>query len=191
MLQNDARIHDKVERVSNQSQVPLRRSRREWLALGTAGTAFAAAGATLAGCRRLTGSPAPAFEATTQYGRQVQLSDYRGKLLLLTFWATWCPYCRSQLAAMDQFLGGPQSAQVALLALSIDATGWEAVRPYLGQAGHTLSIGVADASTRRAYRTSGGIPITYVISTEGMVLTDIVGGLDLASLREIAAKYTG
>ncbi len=153
--------------------------------------AIATASGTLAGCRRRAGSAAPTFEVATQYGRQVRLEDYRGKLLLLTFWATWCPYCRSQLAAMDQLMKGPESSKVALLALSIDAEGWDVVRPYLGQAGHGFSIGVADGSTRRAYGTSGGIPITYVISPEGVILTDIVGGLDLPSLREVVQEYGG
>lgn len=140
------------------------------------------------GCRR-SGEFAPPFTATTQYGRRVRNEDFRGQTLLLTLWATWCPHCRSQLAAMQQVAADFRSSQIAMLALSVDREGWEVVRPYLAETGLSIPVGLADLATQRAYGAAGGIPITWVISRSGILLTDIPGALDATALREVIAEY--
>lgn len=156
------------------------RNRREWLGL---------AGAALAGCSG-KGQAAPGFEATTQYGRRVRLEDFRGKLLLLTFWATWCPYCRSQLAAMEQLSTGYEGGKAAMLALSVDAQGWDVVRGYLAESGLSFPVALASETARSRYGASRGIPLTSVISPQGVLLTDVVGGMGLEALKELIATYS-
>ena len=163
-------------------------TRRQGMGLLLGGVAFAASG--FLACSR-AGSTAPPFATTTQYGRVLRNEDFRGRTLLLNLWATWCPHCRSQLAAMDQIASSYAAGRVSFLALSIDREGWNVVRPYLAETGFSLSVGLADRATQRAYGASGGIPITWVIDPSGIVVTDIPGALDAQSLREVIDQYAG
>jgi thiol-disulfide isomerase/thioredoxin len=142
----------------------------------------------LLACSR-AGSAAPPFTTTTQYGRAVRNEDFRGRTLLLTLWATWCPHCHAQLSAMDQVSSSYAAGRVNFLALSTDREGWDVVRPYLAETGFSLNVGLADRATQRAYGASGGIPITWVIDSSGIVVTDIPGALDAQSLREVIDRY--
>lgn len=161
-------------------------TRRQSLGLLVGGVAFAASG--FLACSR-AGSTAPPFATTTQYGRSVRNEDYRGRTLLLTLWATWCPHCHAQLSVMDQVSSSYAAGRVHFLALSTDREGWDVVRPYLAENGFSLSVGLADRATQRAYGASGGIPITWVIDPSGILVTDIPGALDANSLREVIDRY--
>ena len=162
-----------------------RLSRRELL--GTAslgGLALFEAGCGLSGT-------APPFETTTQFGRTIRLSDFRGKPLLLTFWATWCPYCRGQMAEMQKMSTGYSASSVALVALSVDQNGWDVVRPYVTQNGISFPVGLASRSIVRSYGASGGIPVTFAISPTGVLVGRQVGGLDQEWLQQMAADAAG
>lgn len=158
--------------------------RRSLLAL------LATGGLTSAGTAQ-TSSAAPPFEVRTDTGQRIRLEDYRGKVLLLTFWATWCPHCRRQIAAMEKLLEDYKSKKIEMLALSVDKEGWQKVSPYLKE--HKLSLSVALATGRipQDYGASGGIPLSYVIDREGKVVKDFRGALDedvLTRLGEAIAR---
>jgi len=68
------------------------------------------------------GAAAPDFQITLSTGRQVKLSDYRGKAVLLHFWATWCPPCRVELPEMNKLaekLDTDKNAKLAFLAVCV------------------------------------------------------------------------
>lgn len=65
------------------------------------------------------GDVAPDFEITTLEGGTVKLSDYRGKPVMLNFWATWCPPCRAEMPAMQQFY---EEHDVTVLAVNLTDT---------------------------------------------------------------------
>lgn len=104
-------------------------------------------------------------------GKPVSLSDFRGKVVLLNVWATWCTPCRAEMPALDrvqQTLGGPGFEVVAL---SIDRGGPTAVRPFYNEIGiRTLAIYV-DPSTQAATKLKTiGIPTTLLVDREGREL---------------------
>lgn len=131
------------------------------------------------------GRKAPAFETKTLIGRRLRLEDYRGKCLVLTFWATWCPHCRRYLAAMQELHQEYEKRDVAMLALSVDAGGWKDVAPYIRDHKLSVPIGLADAAAQRAYGTSRGIPVTALIGPDGTHLKEMVGAPSAAQLRQI------
>jgi peroxiredoxin len=131
------------------------------------------------------GRKAPAFETKTLIGRRLRLDDYRGKCLVLSFWATWCPHCRRYLAAMQELHAEYEPRDVAMLALSVDAGGWKEVAPYIRDHKLSVPIGLADAAAQRAYGTSRGIPLTALIGPDGTHLKELVGAPSAAQLRQI------
>lgn len=138
----------------------------------------------------VAGRAAPPFDAKTLIGRRVRLEDYKGKTLLLVFWATWCPHCRRYLAAMQKLYKEYASKNVEMLALSVDETGWKVVAPYIRDHNLTVPIALAPAAAQRAYDTSGGIPITAIIDREGNQIRRFVGGPNEEQLRGLLDALT-
>lgn len=131
-------------------------------------------------------SAAPPFEVRTETGKLIRLEDYKGKVLLLTFWATWCPHCRRQIAAMEKLREEFAGKDIEMLALSVDKQGWQIVAPYLQEHKLTLAVGIAAPRTQQQYAANGGIPLSYVIDRKGQVVKDFRGALDEDVLRRLA-----
>jgi thiol-disulfide isomerase/thioredoxin len=104
------------------------------------------------------------------------LADFHGKMLLLNLWATWCTSCRKELPALDHLGAALDSAEFAILAVSIDHGGIEAVRKLFGQ----LSIEALPIyidTSGQAMRTArvNGLPTSLVIDREGREVARVVG----------------
>ncbi len=131
------------------------------------------------------GSPAPDFTLSGPAG-ETRLSTLKGKLVLVHFWATWCPPCREELpslAGLNARMGGKP---FRLLAISIDNEGNEAVQKLLGRLGITLPV-LLDPSSQVAKQYGiTGVPETFIISPSGVVLKKIVGSMDWSSPETLA-----
>jgi len=133
----------------------------------------------------LPSAAAPPFDVRTDTGKRLRLEDFQGKVLLLTFWATWCPHCRRQIAAMEKLRADYAANDTEMLVLAVDDEGWQKVTPYLEE--HKLSLPVALASPRiqQQYAVGGGIPLSYVIDRQGQLVKDFRGALDEDILRRL------
>ncbi len=134
---------------------------------------------------------APGFEVRTELGKRIRLEDYRGKVLLLTFWATWCPHCRRQIAAMEKLRESYSSKDIEMLALSVDREGWKIVSPYMQQHKLSLAVAIAPPRTQQEYAANGGIPLSYIIDRKGQLIKDFRGALEeevLVRLADAIAK---
>jgi peroxiredoxin len=130
--------------------------------------------------------PAPVFERTDLAGRKVRLKDYRGKVVLLNFWATWCASCQVELPRFAEWQKryGAQGLQV--LAVSMDDN--EApVRRTVRRLRLNYPIVVGDAKLGEEYGGVLGLPVTYLVDREGMIVRRIKGETDLHVL-EIEVK---
>lgn len=99
------------------------------------------------------------FSATTLAGEDIQLSDYRGQVVMLNFWATWCPPCRAEMPTIQSVYEARQSEGFTVLAVN-NAEGPELIQPFVNSLGLNFPI-VLDTSTRlqrtfdiRSYPTS-------------------------------------
>ncbi|MDS8854824.1 TlpA disulfide reductase family protein, partial [Streptococcus pneumoniae] len=81
------------------------------------------------------GQTAPDFTLTDQNGDTVKLSDYRGKKVILNFWATWCPPCRAEMPHMQEFHENNTDGDVVILAVNLTAqdNGEEAIRSFIDE----------------------------------------------------------
>lgn len=131
-----------------------------------------------------TGSDAPGFAASTldSPARMKSLSDYRGEVILLNIWATWCGPCRIEMPAIERLheeLGGKG---LKVVAVSVDDAGAEEkIRAFVKEFGLRFEV-LHDGSgaIQGIYRTTG-VPETFVIDREGVVRKRIIGHDDLTN----------
>ncbi|MDQ3697049.1 MAG: redoxin domain-containing protein [Gemmatimonadota bacterium] len=165
--------------------------RAQWIVVGTVVLALAGAlvGATLFlgdELRQLTvGSEAPDFSARqiTAYTAEPRtLADYRGRVVLLNIWATWCLPCRAEMPSIQELYDAYRDRGFTVVAISTDEPGSdEAIRDFVREYDLTFDI-LHDPSHRieRDYQTAG-IPETFVIGRDGIVRKRVFGATTWSS----------
>jgi peroxiredoxin len=135
--------------------------------------------------------PAPDFSLPLIDGSIMRLSQYRGQVVLLNIWATWCPPCLSEMPSMEKLYQTFKDEDFQILAVSIDAAGRKAVEPFVRN--HRLSFPVlidSEGSINKSYRTTG-VPESFIVNKKGLIVKKIIGPLDwteasvLAYFREL------
>lgn len=127
------------------------------------------------------GAAAPDFTLSDLSGKQVQLSSLKGKVVLVNFWATWCPPCREEIPSMVKLNQIMQGKNFQMLAISVDEGGKQAVQEFFRQNGVTLpALLDTDGSVSRRYGTTG-VPETFIVDGKGMIRKKVIGGVEWSS----------
>ena len=114
------------------------------------------------------GVPAPEFRLPALDGGERALEDWRGKVVLLNFWATWCKPCEDEMPAMQRLVRELDGEAFALVAISVD-TDVEAVRGFRDRLGLTFPILLdADSTVSRRYQTTG-YPESFLLDRAGVI----------------------
>jgi peroxiredoxin len=133
---------------------------------GVALVALLAAASTVSAATQLRGSEAPDFVLKSLSGKNLRLSEYRGEVVMLTFWAAWCGDCRAQLEELGAMRDRYQDAGVELLAVSLDQNAKQA-----GEASADVTFPVlhdAGGEVGRLYDVSK-MPLMVLIDRGGVV----------------------
>ena len=112
---------------------------------------------------------APDFTLKDADGRTVRLSDYRGKVVLLDFWATWCDPCKYEIPWFMEMERKQKDRGFAVLGVSMDDDGWEVVKPFIAQLGVNYRILVGNDETAQLYGGVDALPTTFLIDREGKI----------------------
>jgi peroxiredoxin len=106
---------------------------------------------------------APDFELKDKDGKQVRLSDYAGKVVLLDFWATWCGPCKSSIPWFNQLYEkyGPEGFVV--LGVSMDEDGWTAVRPFMDKLQIAYPVVIGTKRVAYLYGEVEALPLAFLI----------------------------
>jgi peroxiredoxin len=120
------------------------------------------------------GFPAPAFTLRGLEGGTYRLSDFRGRIVFLNVWATWCPPCREEMPSMERLYRRLQGTDFVMLAVSVD-DGVERVRQFVAQANLTFPILLDPQGSVPPRYGVTGFPETFVIDREGNVIHHTVG----------------
>jgi cytochrome c biogenesis protein CcmG/thiol:disulfide interchange protein DsbE len=118
---------------------------------------------------------APEFNLKDADGKVVRLSDYRGKVVVLNFWATWCAPCRLEIPWFMEFEQQNKYRGFAVVGISMDEEGWSVVRPFLGELGVNYRTLMGDAITAAVYGGVDALPTTFLLDRSGRIAATHVG----------------
>ncbi|MCW8858789.1 MAG: TlpA family protein disulfide reductase [Deltaproteobacteria bacterium] len=129
----------------------------------------------------LIGKEAPDFTLSDMQGNQVSLSQFKGKVVILNFWATWCPPCREEMPSMEKLYRDYQAKGLVMLAVNVEENGKRAVSDFLKRTPHSFPI-LLD-SDNLAQNTYGvfRFPESFIIDRNGVVVEKIIGARDWLS----------
>jgi peroxiredoxin len=122
------------------------------------------------------GHPAPDFSLKTLEGKTVRLSDFRGKkVVLINFWATWCPPCRSEMPTMQQIYTDYKEKGFEILAINIEPDAKEEIRDFMKELRLTFPVLLdSDMKVTRTYRLIG-LPVSMLIDRQGIIRSKTIG----------------
>lgn len=134
------------------------------------------------------GTPAPDFELKDIEGRTVRLSDYRGKVVFLNFWATWCPPCREEMPEIQRLVDKNIPDLVVLGINTNDPAQPSEVKAFMERNGFTWRV-LYDAGGRvaRIYKVVY-LPTSYFIGPDGIVRAKYIGPMSLAVMEEYVER---
>lgn len=132
--------------------------------------------ALLSGCTRSDQSDAVGadFKLQDLNGKKVKLSDFRGKPVLIDFWATWCPPCRAAIPGIEKLHKTYRDKGLVVLGISMDQGGWDIVKSFVSEYGVTYTIlkGTDDVLSDYKVRT---IPMMVLVNKEGKIVKRYLG----------------
>jgi peroxiredoxin len=112
---------------------------------------------------------APEFSLKDANGKTVHLSDYRGKVVLLDFWATWCGPCKIEIPWFMEFETHFKDQGFAVLGVSMDEDGWAAINPYVRDRKMNYRVLLGDDKVSTSYGGLDALPTTLLIDREGNI----------------------
>lgn len=128
---------------------------------------------------RSDGATAPLYHFWDGEGRQITLEDFRGRIVLLNLWATWCAPCVRELPALDKLQAQLEPAGVSVVALSVDREGADAVRRFYAQNGiRNLKVYVDPTMGAQNAFGADGFPTTILIDKLGRDRGRLIGPAD-------------
>jgi peroxiredoxin len=118
---------------------------------------------------------APDFSLKDADGKMVHLSDYKGKVVLLDFWATWCGPCKIEIPWFIDIERKHKDKGFEVLGVAMDDNGWEDVKPFLAMMKVNYRVVVGDDATSSAYGGVDSLPTTFLIDKQGKIAAIHIG----------------
>ncbi|NHM28516.1 TlpA family protein disulfide reductase [Desulfofundulus sp. TPOSR] len=137
------------------------------------------------------GQRAPDFTLTTTGGKEVSLSNFRGRPVVLNFWATWCPPCREEMPAIQSFYE-KRGREIQVLAVNLTASEKSAahVKDFLKAGGFTFPVLLDTRNTAAQEYLVRAIPTTFFIDREGIIRAKHTGPMTLEMLEKAVEKIS-
>lgn len=132
--------------------------------------------------------PAPDFTLKDVNGKVFKLSDYKGKAVLLDFWATWCGPCKMEIPWFIEFQQKYKDRGLVVLGVAEDDEGWKVVKPFAEQMKINYPIVTGNETTDALYGGIEALPTTFIIDRDGRVAVVHVGVADKEDFQNAIEK---
>ena len=123
--------------------------------------------------------PAPDWQLKDVEGKPVKLSDFKGKVVVLNFWATWCAPCRMEIPALIALQKQYAAKGLVVVGISVDEGSGEAVKSFMTKTGINYPVVLGGRETAGAYGNVQVIPTTFYIDREGNIAGKREGAAEL------------
>jgi cytochrome c biogenesis protein CcmG/thiol:disulfide interchange protein DsbE len=136
------------------------------------------------------GKPAPAFETVDMQGNVRSLTDLRGKVVLVNFWATWCSACREEMPSMQSLYEKMPKDKFEMIGLfTMDNP--EVVKNFISYLGLTFPIWSNESNKIGARYGLAGLPETFIVDKQGVIREKVIGPTewDTPETIEMLTKY--
>ena len=139
----------------------------------------------------VVGKAAPDFALTDLNDKPIKLSDYRGKVVFLNFWATWCAPCREEMPSMEVLFKNFEKDGLVILAVSIDrVTTTKDIPPFVKGMNLTFPVLIDSwGKTDKPYKRMG-VPETFIIDQEGVIREIVIGPKDWTRIDNLKTLTT-
>lgn len=152
----------------------------------TAVFALGAGGGVSQVTRARVGSVAPDFTLEDVNGKSVSLSQYKGKVVVLNFWATWCPPCRAEIPSMEKLNNIMKGKDFVILAVNIEEDGRDRVKAFLEQNAHSFPVLVNGGDVGEQKYGVFQYPETFILRPDGVVVEKVIGMIDWSSPKVVS-----
>ncbi|MBI5474677.1 MAG: TlpA family protein disulfide reductase [Ignavibacteriae bacterium] len=130
-------------------------------------------------------APAPNFKLKTHEGKTVELAKLKGKLVVVNFWATWCPPCRREIPGFLDVYKQYKTKGLEIVGVALDQDGWSVVKPYVDQAKMNYPVVIGDFNLANAYGGVESIPTTFVIDKRGNIIQRHIGYMSKSDFENV------
>ncbi len=137
------------------------------------------------------GKTAPGFELTSLDGKEVKLSDYRGKAVLLNFWATWCGPCKIEMPWIVDLQNKYRGQGLEVIGVSMDDGGRDNVQKFAQQMGLNYTVLIGKEAVGEAYGGVEGLPTTFYIDRNGVIVDSNAGLISKSEIEDNIKKALG
>lgn len=129
----------------------------------------------------LVGDIAPDFQLEDTKGNKVSLASLRGKIVLVNFWATWCPPCKEEMPSMEKLYEVMSGEDFVMLAVNAEDNGRTVVPQFLKKTPYNFPILYDDKGVVQRLYGVFKFPETFIVGKDGTILEKIIGPLDWSS----------
>ncbi|MDP2029221.1 MAG: TlpA disulfide reductase family protein [Thiobacillus sp.] len=124
------------------------------------------------------------WHVTLPDGRVLTSDSLRGKVVLVNFWATWCPYCRKEKPVIDDFWQDTRSKGFEVVSISIDDTP-EEIASWMRDKGYAFMAAPTNASVAAAFGNVSSVPTSFIVDADGHIRHKVAGQLHHARLEKL------
>ena len=139
---------------------------------------------------RESASQAPDFKLMGLDGQTLNLSQFEGQVLVLNFWATWCPPCRAEIPDFIDVYNEYMDKGLAMIGISLDQMSDEELAPFVSDYGLTYPVALGTEQMVDDYKPGKYIPATIIVDKKGRIRTRHVGAMDRETLESLFLKYS-
>ncbi len=135
-------------------------------------------------CTKARATEAPDFTLKDTEGKTIHLANYRGKAVILNFWATWCPPCLVEIPDFVRFYNNSRKKGIEIIGIAVSSNPQE-IKKFIKEYKITYPVCVSDRKIELLYGGIRAVPTTFIIDRKGNIHSKRLGAISEAELQKL------